>query len=54
MVSASTRTPSMKSSMSIASSGLWEPFSLRMNNMPLGIPAFANSDASCPAPLGTV
>ena len=45
-------TPSMKSSMSIASFGLCEPFWFRTNNMPLGMPALANSEASCPAPLG--
>ena len=47
-----TATPDMKSSIFIFSCGLCEPISLRMNIMALGIPALANTAASCPAPLG--
>src|SRR5262249_6468306 len=51
MPSASTRTASSKSSICIASSGLWLPFWLRTKIIEAGIPALANVAASCPAPL---
>src|SRR5262249_29497112 len=48
---ASTRTASLKSSMRIASCGLWLPFWLRTKIMAAGTPALAKVAASCPAPL---
>ena len=41
----------MKSSIAIASCGLWLPFSLRTKIMPIGTPAAANAAASCEAGL---
>src|SRR5579871_65719 len=41
-----------KSVISMCSSGLWLPLSLRTNTMPVGIPELAKTAASCPAPQG--
>src|SRR6516165_9669703 len=51
MPSANARTASSKSSIRMASSGLWLPFWLRTKIIEAGIPALANVAASCPAPL---
>src|SRR3546814_5946789 len=42
----------MKSSISIASSGLWLPLALRMKIIAVGTPAAAKAAASCDAPDG--
>ncbi len=49
-----TSHPLAKSSIRIASSGLWLPFWFRTNSMQLGTPACAKLAASCPPPLGMV
>src|SRR6185312_3187937 len=45
------RAATSKSSKLMASSGLWLPCSLRTNIIPVGMPIFANTAASWPAPL---
>ena len=47
-----TATPAMKSAIAMSSRGLCEPCSFRIKIIALGIPALANTAASCPAPLG--